>query len=819
MISEGIVLAERYEILSRIGTGGMSDVYKAQDMKLSRFVAIKVLKQEYAENQNFVMKFHAEAQAAAGLIHSNIVGVYDVGEDMGLQYIVMELVEGITLKHYIEKKLRLSVKESISIAIQMAQGLECAHKSGIIHRDVKPQNVIISKDGKVKVTDFGIAKAATSETITSNVMGSVHYTSPEQARGGYSDEKSDIYSLGVVLFEMVTGRVPFDGDTTVNIAIQHIQDAMPSPREFVNDVPVSIEQIIFKCTEKNSDRRYSSMSEVIADLKQSLLTPDENFIKRIPSGGIGGATKMVTDEDINSVRSKTGTIDVDESLISAYNVKKDRQRPDPDDAGGREERTGKRRRPKEVDPDEVMERPRRRPKQLPGDPEPVSDNRSADGHGEFEEEELRRKRREAAQKRREQERTAGSRGKASGRSGRQTGDARGENRRGSSRSRSAEEHRRARQQSGRASSGRAGRYRDDDDMDEKMAMIMRIIAVVVGIIILILIIFIARRVIAVREASVSDNEAVSENVELPDLTGQSFEKAREALEKAGFVVQSSYEASDEMESGKIIGQDPAAGSQIPTGYTITLRVSSGSGNIEVPDLSSKTAAEAKVVLEGMGLQINLSNGTSDSVPTGSVISQSPEAGSKVEPGTTVLVVISTGASEKTEEVPEGTIAVPNIIGMTEQQAKTALTASNLKWSNITEEHSDSVVAGVVMKQSVEPETLVKSETNVDFVLSKGPEVTNTIYSQNVQAPSGYASGTTASIVMTGNNTGKVYGTKEVSEFPVTIQIASTDVDPSDTAGVFTINYTSRVEGVAEDGSTFTADQQSSDTSQSIAFTR
>ena len=815
MISEGIVLAERYEILSRIGTGGMSDVYKAQDMKLSRFVAIKVLKQEYAENQNFVTKFHAEAQAAAGLIHSNIVGVYDVGEDMGLQYIVMELVEGITLKHYIEKKLRLSVKESISIAIQMAQGLECAHKSGIIHRDVKPQNVIISKDGKVKVTDFGIAKAATSETITSNVMGSVHYTSPEQARGGYSDEKSDIYSLGVVLFEMLTGRVPFDGDTTVNIAIQHIQDAMPSPREFVNDVPVSIEQIIFKCTEKNSDRRYSSMSEVIADLKQSLLTPDENFIKRIPSGGIGGATKMVTDEDINSVRSKTGTIDVDESLISAYNVKKEKQRPEREEAIGLEERPGKRRRAKEVDPDEVMERPRRRPKQLPGDPEPAVEQRGDDGHVEFEEEELRRKRREAAAKRREQERASGARGQASGRAGRQRGEAR----RGSARKRSAEERRRARQQSGRASSNRSGRYRDDDDMDEKMAMIMRIIAVVVGIIILILIIFIARRVIAVREASVSDNEAVSENVELPDLTGQSFEKAKAALEKAGFVVQSSYEASDEMESGKIIGQDPAAGSQIPTGYTITLRVSSGSGNIEVPDLSNKTAAEAKVALEGMGLQINLSNGTSDSVPTGSVISQSPEAGSKVEPGTTVLVVISTGASGKTEEVPEGTIAVPNIIGMTEQQAKTALTASNLKWSNITEEHSDSVVAGVVMKQSVEPETLVKSETVVDFVLSLGPEVTNAIYSQNVQAPSGYAAGTTASIIMTGNNTGKVYGTKDVTEFPVTIQIASTDVDPSDTAGVFTINYTSRIEGVAEDGSTFTADQQSSDTSQSIAFTR
>ena len=394
MLKEGIVLGERYEIISRIGAGGMADVYKAQDTKLSRFVAIKVLKQEYAENANFVTKFHAEAQAAAGLIHSNIVGVYDVGEDQGLQFIVMELVEGITLKHYIEKKLRLSVKESISIAIQMAQGLECAHKAGIIHRDVKPQNVIISKDGKVKVTDFGIAKAATSETITSNVMGSVHYTSPEQARGGYSDEKSDIYSLGIVLFEMLTGRVPFDGDTTVNIAIQHIQEAMPSPREFVNDVPVSIEQIIFKCTEKNSDRRYTSMSEVIADLKQSLLTPDENFIKRIPSGGVGGATKMASDSDIDSIRTQTGGIDVDQSLLAAYNMNRERK----SQAGAMDVQGGVMQQGAVMQQGEERPRKRRNPEAGEMGYMDRSQGRMMDdmSRDEFEEEELRRKRREAA---------------------------------------------------------------------------------------------------------------------------------------------------------------------------------------------------------------------------------------------------------------------------------------------------------------------------------------------------------------------------------------------------------------------------------------
>ena len=256
MVSVGMLIADRYEIVEKVGSGGMSDVYRAKDHKLNRFVAVKALKQEFSENANFVSKFRVEAQAAAGLMHPNIVNVYDVGEEKGLYYIVMELVEGITLKKYIEKKARLSVKETISIAIQVSMGLEAAHKNHIIHRDIKPQNIIISRDGKVKVTDFGIAKAATSNTITSNVMGSVHYTSPEQARGGYSDEKSDIYSLGITLFEMLTGRVPFNGETTVAIAIKHIQQPMPSPCEFVPEIPRSVEQIVLKCCEKSPDRRY-----------------------------------------------------------------------------------------------------------------------------------------------------------------------------------------------------------------------------------------------------------------------------------------------------------------------------------------------------------------------------------------------------------------------------------------------------------------------------------------------------------------------------------------------------------------------------------
>ena len=303
MIKIGMMIGDRYEILEKIGTGGMSDVYKAKCHKLNRYVAIKVLKQEFSENANFVSKFRIEAQAAAGLMHPNIVNVYDVGEENGIYYIVMELVEGITLKKYIEKKARLSYKEAVSIAIQVSMGIEAAHNNHIIHRDIKPQNIIISKDGKVKVTDFGIAKAATSNTITSNVMGSVHYTSPEQARGGYSDEKSDIYSLGITMFEMLTGRVPFNGETTVAIAIKHIQEEMPSPKEFVPEIPSSVASIVLKCCQKSPDRRYQNMAELIADLKQSLINPEEDFVVNADPDMEGG-TRMISDEDMAKIKRK-----------------------------------------------------------------------------------------------------------------------------------------------------------------------------------------------------------------------------------------------------------------------------------------------------------------------------------------------------------------------------------------------------------------------------------------------------------------------------------------------------------------------------------
>ena len=330
MLTEGMYIADRYEILGKVGAGGMSDVYKAKDLTLGRFVAIKVLKAEFSEDINFVTKFRSEAQAAAGLEHPNIVNIYDVGSENGLHYIVMEYVEGITLKTYIEKKGQLSFKEAVSIAIQVGRGIEAAHNKNIVHRDIKPQNIMISTEGKVKVTDFGIARAATSNTISSDVMGSVHYSSPEQARNGFVDGKSDIYSLGIVMYEMVTGRVPFDGDTTVAVAIQHLQEEIVPPSVYAPNLPISMEKIILKCTQKNPDRRYASMTALLADLRKALISPNEDFVVMVPLAN-QDKTRVIGADDLNQIKKQTANVYIDPASIKIQEPVIDDDDEDDDD--------------------------------------------------------------------------------------------------------------------------------------------------------------------------------------------------------------------------------------------------------------------------------------------------------------------------------------------------------------------------------------------------------------------------------------------------------------------------------------------------------
>lgn len=609
MIKIGMMIGERYEILEKIGTGGMSDVYKAKDHKLNRFVAVKVLKQEFGENANFVSKFRIEAQAAAGLMHPNIVNVYDVGEEGGIHYIVMELVEGITLKKYIEKKARLSVKEAVSIAIQVSMGIEAAHNNHIIHRDIKPQNIIISKEGKVKVTDFGIAKAATSNTITSNVMGSVHYTSPEQARGGYSDEKSDIYSLGITMFEMLTGRVPFNGETTVAIAIKHIQEEMPSPREYVSEIPISVEQIVCKCCQKSPDRRYQSMAELVTDLKQSLINPDEDFVKVIDPDE-EASTRMITDRDMVQIKRQSERRD---SMDEAMRLKKDSRRAyeeedeeDEDDEDWDEDED-------DEDYDPKMERITTIlavvAALLVGGIVIFFVGRTFGvfSFGVGSEDDVTEEQTDKV----EMITVVGM---------------------------NVDEAKRALLEMGLTPEIQ---YEVNNVYDE--GTVLRA-SVGVGY-------MVDKNTVVV--LTVAQGE---DGVTVPSVTGKSREEATSILEKEGFVVNvtESYDAS--VENGYVISQSPEAETMAPKGSSITIRVSQGAedNKVRVPKVVGMTEEEATINLVESGLVVGTVTTTTneDASLVDKVCYQSYSVGSYVDKGTIIDLKISTGPAEVTYRYSE-----------------------------------------------------------------------------------------------------------------------------------------------------------------------
>ena len=323
MLELGTMLSGRYDVLKRVGSGGMADVYMAKDHKLNRNVAVKVLKSEYVEDEKFLKKFETEAQAVARLSHPNIVNIYDVGIEDGINYIVMELAEGITLKEYIRKKGYLSPKETVEISTQIASAISHAHKNHIIHRDIKPQNILVSDTGIIKVTDFGIAKATSSNTVTSTAtaMGSVHYISPEQAKGRFCDEKSDIYSLGITMYEMVTGHVPFDHENGVTIALMHLQNEITPPSQIRDGIPDSLEKIILKCTMKKPEERYQTADDLIADLR---------LVFEDTSGGYVGVVPAIDDSptimiDQNELTQRINTPKKDQKIQQEEPLKDEEQ--------------------------------------------------------------------------------------------------------------------------------------------------------------------------------------------------------------------------------------------------------------------------------------------------------------------------------------------------------------------------------------------------------------------------------------------------------------------------------------------------------------
>jgi serine/threonine protein kinase/beta-lactam-binding protein with PASTA domain len=668
MIKEGVFLGKRYEILGRVGSGGMADVYKGKDHKLNRYVAIKVLKSDYRSDQVFIQKFLSEAQAAAGLMHPNVVNVYDVGQDRGLYYMVMELVEGITLKDYIQKKGKLSAKETISISIQMVTGIQAAHNRHIIHRDIKPQNIIISKEGKVKVTDFGIARATTStQTISASVMGSVHYTSPEQARGGRVDEKSDIYSAGITMYEMITGHVPFDGDSTVSVALKHLQEEIVSPSKEVPGIPYSLECIIMKCTQKNPERRYHDCESLLLDLKRSLVDPDGDFVIT------GSVAAAAPDSDRTVVMST-------EELEQLQNQRYDDEDDEYDD---------------DYDEDEY-------------------DDEDEEDDDDYQEERRKKK-----------------------------------------------------------------------DVNPDTKKIMRILLIVAGVIVALLVIFLVGSAVGVFSGP-GITATTEKQVDVPDVRGMTEDEARDELNDKNLGMRvSGREASDEYAEGEIISQDPGEGEKVDEHTTIEVVVSTGPETkmVQVPNVVNDEEADAEKEIEDAGLIVKKEFETSDDVDAGRVISVSPDAGTEVEEGSEVTIVVSTGPETKMvpvpklvgreaadaeaaltsaglvgsvteqysdepagqvisqsplegEQVEEGstvsyvvslgpetkTVTVPNLTtGMTREEAEQALTAAGLEVGKVTEANSSSITPGYVMNQTISPGTEVAEGTAVGFTVSIGPE--------------------------------------------------------------------------------------------------
>lgn len=637
MLEIGSFLSDRYEILSKVGAGGMSDVYKAKDHILSRFVAIKVLKQEFSEDSSFVTKFRAEAQSAAGLEHPNIVNIYDVGSENGLYYIVMEYVEGITLKTYIEKKGQLSFKESASIAIQVARGIEAAHNKNIIHRDIKPQNIIISTDGKVKVTDFGIAKATSSNTISSDVMGSVHYASPEQARNGFVDGRSDIYSLGIVMFEMVTGRVPFDGDTTVAVALQHLQEEIARPSIYAPDLPISFEKIILKCTQKTPDRRYQTIEELLTDIRRSLAHPDEDFVTIAPLVD-GGKTKVISPEELDKIKEGRGVAEdlndddtdadnddeyaddddeYDESLLDDDDDDEDDDDDDDDD--------GKLLNPKMDKAITIM-----------GIVTAVIIviviiylALSVAGVFKFGGKKNSESQQTESQTQTESESESETQTETEG----QMIDIRGM---------SVENAQKA-----------VDRLKLDltvfafetKQSDEKDGTILEQ-DVKGGDTV--------KRGSQINVVIAGKGDSTSEMVKVPSVIGKTKSSAKSTLESAGFSVTFEYgDYNDSVAADVVTAQSPSAKKQAAKGSTVTVTLSPGQKPITVPNVVGASQSHAESALAGAGLKYTYADSQySDTVPAGSVISQT-KSGETVAAGTTITLTLSKGKQEISTNVSKG----------------------------------------------------------------------------------------------------------------------------------------------------------------------
>ncbi|MCC2124576.1 Stk1 family PASTA domain-containing Ser/Thr kinase [Hominiventricola filiformis] len=696
MIKVGTIVGDRYEILEKIGVGGMAEVFKGKDHKLNRYVAVKVLKEEFRENDAFVKKFKEEAQAAARLAHPNIVNVYDVGDENGIYYIVMELVEGITLKNYIERKGSLTIKEATSIAIQVCAGLEVAHNNHIVHRDIKPQNIIISREGKVKVTDFGIAKATTSQTTTANAMGSVHYASPEQARGGYVDHRSDIYSLGIVLYEMVTGRVPFDGETAVTVAVKHLQEEMVPPSVYCKNIPYSLEQIIKKCTEKSPDRRYQDIGDLLADLKQSLMDPDGDFVQMIDVDE--QARTVVMNKGTSSKIRNSRKVEVPVSRDEDEDEEDDEYEDDEDD--------------EDEDDDEELSPAVEKAMTVAGVVLAViivlivlllvskalglgkekNDTSSSDSQ--------------------QTEQTADEDTESEDGNSSSANTVVMPNLLGKTMTEAKIELKDLGIDITLKGSESSSKYSAGQIMEQNIAEGTK---VEVGSSVEVTIAGSGSSGTSGSSTSSTAADSTSSTtdteVTVPNVVGKDEATARAAIEAAGLTVGTVTEASsDTVTSGLVISQTVAANTKTAKGTKVNLVLSSGPSSVKVTDVIGHEQSRAEQELAAAGFQVSVKEAYSSDVRSGLVISTTPDRGTPAKPGSTVTMTVSQGKEK---------VTIPSVsVGMTYEAAAEKLEDAGFT-GTISEatESSNSVGSGFVTRYS--PSGAVDPDGTVTIYVSTG----------------------------------------------------------------------------------------------------
>ena len=744
MLNPGDLLDKRYEIEEKIGQGGMSYVYRAKDTKLGRTVAIKVLKEEFSSDEEFIRKFRNEAMSAAKLSHPNIVAAYDAVDEGDLHYIIMELVEGITLKNYIARKGQLSNRETLGIALQAVEGIAEAHKKGIVHRDIKPQNMIISKDGKVKVADFGIAKAVSGETMSAAVIGSVHYISPEQARSGVADMRSDLYSLGISMYEMITGRVPYQGENTVNVVMAHISETMVPPSVYRPDIYPALCDIILKLTKKNPEERYQSAQELIADLKRCAKEPDGHFVhlyESVPSSRLSRNGEASPDAE-NHAEAGQNSAGISSGEANASSRQGNEQNGETErgiasEAGaqvaGMAALSGETAQKEggSQTADTMLLPPHAAAKGRPAEESagdttcfaPVSDWQKHSG----------------AQSDRQSLSRSGETGE-----GTEHGDA-------------------------------DGQEEEEDTAENGILQLKRLTryggVIAAGVIVLVLVLIAAGTSFGLlrgfspaaestAEQAAADTGAVEsasesaidftipiQGVELmPSLVGMTEDAARAKLQGLQVSMDSAKtDYSDVYTEGRIMEQNPKEGEALTPGTTVVVTVSLGTKiNDTLKKLRGMTKDEAIKALADVGVHVGpaFEHSFSDEVEKGLVLgyildeSAENQDGDEVKKGSTVNLILSDGSELES-------VRMPLLVGMTTEAADTLLRSLGLGIGTISEEASATVKAGLVSWQSVEANQEVPRGSTVDLHVSIGTA------DIGATTPGGLSAGTTE----TGETTG------------------------------------------------------------------